>query len=680
MDGSVMDRSTNIQYLKGVGEKRAKLLGKLGIFTVGDLLRFYPREYTDWSRVTSIAAAPFDEPCCIRATVDHKPKGAKVSKAMTIYKTVATDGESLMNITIFNSKYTAESLEAGEEYLFYGKVGGNFHRREMTSPLVEKVTTGMRIHPIYHLTAGINSKYIEKLIRQALLSGDDYFTDCLPLSLREKLCLMEFNRAVREMHIPTSEDMLNEARRRMIFEELFLFQLGLMKLKGNRRETTPVSISRDFTDEYKALLPFEMTGAQKRAVSESVSQMTSQITMNRLLQGDVGSGKTAVAAALIYTVVKNGYQCAFMAPTEILAQQHFRTCTALFEKADIKIELLTGSVTAAKKRAIKERLKRGETDLVIGTHALIQDDVEFKSLGLVITDEQHRFGVKHRSALSRKGDKPHTLVMSATPIPRTLALMLYGDLDVSVLDELPPGRQPIETYYVTGKLRTRAFRYVKKHLEEGRQGYVVCPLVEEGDEDIAAAESYAENLSRGFFSGYEVGLLHGKMKPKQKEEVMSRFVSGEVKLLVATTVIEVGVDVPNAVIMVIENAERFGLSQLHQLRGRIGRGQYKSTCILISDAKTEGAKRRMEIMTKTTDGFKIADEDLKMRGPGDFFGARQHGLPNMKMASLTDSALLTEAHRFAREILDDDFNLQKPENRNLGQAIYDLFNSEYIMN
>lgn len=680
MDGSVMDRSTNIQYLKGVGEKRAKLLGKLGIFTVGDLLRFYPREYTDWSRVTSIAAAPFDEPCCIRATVDHKPKGARVSKAMTIYKTVATDGESLMNITIFNSKYTAESLEAGEEYLFYGKVGGNFHRREMTSPLIEKVTTGMRIHPIYHLTAGINSKYIEKLIRQALLSGDDYFTDCLPLSLREKLCLMEFNRAVREMHIPTSEDMLNEARRRMIFEELFLFQLGLMKLKGNRRETTPVSISRDFTDEYKALLPFEMTGAQKRAVSESVSQMTSQITMNRLLQGDVGSGKTAVAAALIYTVVKNGYQCAFMAPTEILAQQHFRTCTALFEKADIKIELLTGSVTAAKKRAIKERLKRGETDLVIGTHALIQDDVEFKSLGLVITDEQHRFGVKHRSALSRKGDKPHTLVMSATPIPRTLALMLYGDLDVSVLDELPPGRQPIETYYVTGKLRTRAFRYVKKHLEEGRQGYVVCPLVEEGDEDIAAAESYAENLSRGFFSGCEVGLLHGKMKPKQKEEVMSRFVSGEVKLLVATTVIEVGVDVPNAVIMVIENAERFGLSQLHQLRGRIGRGQYKSTCILISDAKTEGAKRRMEIMTKTTDGFKIADEDLKMRGPGDFFGARQHGLPNMKMASLTDSALLTEAHRFAREILDDDFNLQKPENRNLGQAIYDLFNSEYIMN
>lgn len=676
----MMDISTNIQYLKGVGEKRAKILGKLGIFTVGDLLRFYPREYTDWSNVTSIAAAPFDEPCCIKATVDHKPRGAKVSKAMTVYKTVATDGESLLNITIFNSKYTAESLEAGKEYLFYGKVGGNFHRREMSSPLIEKAESGQRIHSIYHLTAGINSKYIEKLIRQVFSQGDNYFTDCLPQSLRDKLCLMEINKAIRELHLPTNADMLNEARRRVIFEELFIFQLGLMKLKGNRKETTPVAISNDYTDEFKRLLPFKMTGAQDRAVSESIRQMTSGITMNRLLQGDVGSGKTAVAAALIYTVVKNGYQCAFMAPTEILAQQHFKTCQNFFKNTDIHAELLTGSVTAANKRVIKQRLKDGETQLIIGTHALIQDDVEFNSLGLVITDEQHRFGVKHRAALSKKGTNPHTLVMSATPIPRTLALMLYGDLDVSVLDELPPGRQPIETYYVTGKLRARAFTYVKKHLDEGRQGYVVCPLVEEGDEDIAAAESYAENLSKGFFNGYKVGLLHGKMKPKQKDEVMSRFVSGEIQLLIATTVIEVGVDVPNAVIMVIENAERFGLSQLHQLRGRIGRGQYKSTCILISDAKTDGVKKRMEIMTKTTDGFKIADEDLKMRGPGDFFGARQHGLPNMKMASLTDSELLTEAHRFASALLADDPELKKEENINLNEAIYSLFHSDYIMN
>lgn len=675
-----MDKSTNIQYLKGVGEKRASILNKLGIFTVDDLLHFYPRDYTDWSVTTSITAAPFDVPCCIRATVDHKPRGAKVSKGMTIYKTVATDGESLLNITIFNSKYTAESLEAGEEYLFYGKVGGNFQRREMLSPLIEKVSTGERIHPIYHLTSGINNKYIEKLIRQIFSNNIDFLTECLPQKLRDSLCLMEINKAIREIHIPTNADMLNEARRRIIFEELFLFQIGLMKLKGNRRETTPVVIKTDYTDEYCQSLPFELTGAQKRAINESIHQMTSQLTMNRLLQGDVGSGKTAVAAALIYTVVKNGYQCAFMAPTEILASQHYSTCQKLFGNSGIKTELLTGSVTASNKRKIKERLKNGETDLIIGTHALIQDDVEFNSLGMVITDEQHRFGVKHRATLSKKGNNPHTLVMSATPIPRTLALMVYGDLDVSVLDELPPGRQPIETYYVTGKLRTRAFNYVKKHLDAGRQGYIVCPLVEESDENIAAAQSYAENLSNGFFSNYKVGLLHGKLKPKQKEEVMSSFVSGETNLLIATTVIEVGVDVPNAVIMVIENAERFGLSQLHQLRGRIGRGRYKSTCILISDAKTEGAKKRMDIMTKTTDGFKIADEDLKMRGPGDFFGARQHGLPNMKMASLTDSALLTEAHRFAKKIITEDPELSLPQNKNLSKAIYDLFNSEYIMN
>lgn len=675
-----MDKNTNIQYLKGVGEKRAKILNKLDIFTVGDLLRFYPRDYMDWSKITSIAGAPFDTNCCVRAVVNHKPKGAKIRKGMTIYKTIATDGESLMNITIFNNKYAAESLEAGEEYLFYGKVGGNFHRREMSSPLIAPVENGIRIRPVYHQSAGINSKAIEKLVRQAYEVRKDYFTDCIPQSLRDKLCLMEINKAVYELHFPTNEDTVSEARRRLIFEELFIFQLGLMKLKGNRKESTPVSIERDFTDEFIKILPFTLTGAQSRAVRESIAQMTSNYTMNRLLQGDVGSGKTAVAAALIYTVFKNGYQSAFMAPTEILAQQHYKTCLKFFENTDIKIGLLTGSVTAAKKREIKSQLKSGEIALIVGTHALIQDDVEFNNLGLVITDEQHRFGVKHRGALSGKGDRPHTLVMSATPIPRTLALMLYGDLDVSILDELPPGRQPIETYAIDTAKRHRAFNYVKKHLDEGRQGYIVCPLVEEGETELAAAQEYSENIARGFFSGYTVGLLHGKMKPKDKEEVMARFVSGEIKLLVSTTVIEVGVDVPNSVIMVIENAERFGLSQLHQLRGRIGRGKYKSTCILITDAQNEAAQRRMKVMTSTTDGFKIADEDLKMRGPGDFFGSRQHGLPDMKIAMLTDTALLNEANRFAREIILDDPNFAKDENANLGQAIAELFSTEYVMN
>ncbi len=675
-----MDKNTNIQYLKGVGEKRAKILNKLGIFTVGDLLRFYPRDYMDWSKISSIAAAPFDSNCCIRAVVNHKPSGAKIRKGMTIYKTVVTDGESLMNITIFNSKYTADALEAGKEYLFYGKVSGNFYRREMSSPMIAPIETGIRIHPVYHQSAGINSKAIEKLVRQAYGERNDYFVDCIPQPLRDKLCLMEINRAVRELHFPTSEDMISEARRRLIFEELFIFQLGLMKLKGNRKESTPVRISEDFTDEFVKSLPFTLTGAQTRAVRESVTQMTSNYTMNRLLQGDVGSGKTAVAAALIYTVAKNGYQSAFMAPTEILAQQHYKTCLKFFENSDINVALLTGSVTAAKKREIKAQLKNGEITLIVGTHALIQNDVEFNNLGLVITDEQHRFGVKHRGALSDKGDRPHTLVMSATPIPRTLALMLYGDLDVSILDELPPGRQPIETYAIDTAKRHRAFNYVKKHLDEGRQGYIVCPLVEEGETELAAAQEYSENIARGFFSGYTVGLLHGKMKPKDKEEVMSRFVSGEIKLLVSTTVIEVGVDVPNSVIMVIENAERFGLSQLHQLRGRIGRGQHKSTCILITDAQNETAQRRMKVMTSTTDGFKIADEDLKMRGPGDFFGSRQHGLPEMKIAMLTDTAILNEANRFARELIIDDPYFEKDENKNLKQAIEDLFSSEYVMN
>lgn len=675
-----MDRSTNIQYLKGVGEKRAKILNKLGIFTVGDLLRFYPRDYMDWSKITSITAAPYDKNCCIRAIVNHKPKGAKIRKGMTIYKTVATDGEALMNITIFNSKYTAESLEAGKEYLFYGKVTGNFHRREMTSPLISPVEKGLRIHSVYHQSAGINSRAIEKLIRQAYGEKRDYFVDYLPQSLRDKLCLMEVNKAIYELHFPTNEDTLSEARRRLIFEELFLFQIGLMKLKGNRKESTPVTVEKDFTDEFLAMLPFTLTGAQSRAVRESIQQMTSQFTMNRLLQGDVGSGKTAVAAALIYTVVKNSYQCAFMAPTEILAQQHYKTCLNFFKDTPIRTALLTGSTTAAKKREIKAQLKNNEIDLIVGTHALIQDDVEFNNLGLVITDEQHRFGVRHRGALSNKGNRPHTLVMSATPIPRTLALMLYGDLDVSVLDELPPGRQPIETYAIDTGKRHRAFNYVKKHLDEGRQGYIVCPLVEEGETDLVAATEYAENISKGFFSGYKVGLLHGKMKAKEKEAVMAQFVSGEIMLLVSTTVIEVGVDVPNSVIMVIENAERFGLSQLHQLRGRIGRGKYKSTCILITDAQNDTAQQRMKIMTTTTDGFKIADADLKMRGPGDFFGSRQHGLPEMKIAMLTDTALLNEANRFAREIIIDDPYFEKDENKNLREGITQLFSGEYVMN
>jgi len=669
-----MELNTDIKYLKGVGEKRARLLAKLGVLNVNALLRFYPRAYEDWSKITPIAITPFGEPCCIKAIVGHKPSAHMVRKGMTIYKTDVTDGETLLHVTIFNNKYAAEKLKEGEEFLFFGKIGGSLFSREMISPDIEKAEGGERIRPIYPQTEGISSKVIGSLIETAFEQAGSKFPEPLPLKLLENYCLLKIFDALKNIHFPESPDLLAEARRRLIFEELLVLQLGLLRLKGRSKASAGAVVSRDFSEDYLKLLPFKLTNAQHRAVKEAIKDMAAPFPMNRLLQGDVGSGKTAVAAALIYNAAKNGFQSALMAPTEILAQQHFRTLAKLFESTDIAVGLLTGSTPPSAKKELKEKLRSGALQLVIGTHALIQSDVEFNSLGLVVTDEQHRFGVEQRSELGSKGVNPHILVMSATPIPRTLALIIYGDLDISILDELPPGRQKIETYTVGGDKRERAYTYVKKHLEEGRQGYIVCPLVEEGETELAAAQEYAEKLSTGFFAGNTVGLLHGRLKSKEKEQVMSAFVKGEIQLLVSTTVIEVGVDVPNAVIMIIENAERFGLSQLHQLRGRIGRSEYKSTCILISDAQNEEAKRRLDVMTKTTDGFKIADEDLKLRGPGDFFGARQHGLPELKIANMmTDTELLRETQAAARKITGEDSGLSLPENKELRAAVDTLF-------
>lgn len=677
----MINEESNIQYLKGVGEKRAQSLNRLGIFTVGDLLRYYPRAYRDWSKTVSIAQAAFGEDCCIKAIVDRTPVGVKIRKGLTVFKTKATDGESVINITIFNNKYVAQALEAGEEYLFYGRIGGTLYQKEMSSPEILKATEQNNIvHPVYPQSYDVNSKYLEKLVRQVFIQNPKPCRETLPLSVREKLCLFELNDALREYHFPTGEDMLSEARRRLIFEELFILQTGLRKLKGNSKTKSDILIENHSEVFYKTL-PFEPTNAQRRAVKECLEQMGGGTLMNRLLQGDVGSGKTMVAAAVIDSAVKSGYQAALMAPTEILASQHYDSMQRFFSGSGYTIELLTGSVTAKNKRVIKENLLNGTADILIGTHAVIQSDVAFKNLGLVITDEQHRFGVKQRTALVEKGNLPHTLVMSATPIPRTLALMIYGDLDVSVLDEMPPGRQPVETYCIDSTKRERAYNYVKKHLDEGRQGYIVCPLVEENDMlELTAAQDFAEDIAQNSFRDYSVGLLHGKMKPKDKEDVMRRFVSGEIQLLVSTTVIEVGVDVPNAVIMVIENAERFGLSQLHQLRGRIGRGDKKSTCILISDATGETARSRLKIMRETTDGFKIADEDLRLRGPGNFFGSQQHGLPDLKVAMLTDTFTLNEASRFSQQILCEDFDLSLPENQCLNAAVKKLFDKNKIMN
>ncbi len=677
----MINEDSNVQYLKGVGEKRAAALKKIGIQTVGDLVRYYPRTYRDWSKTVPIAQTVPGEDCCVRAVVDHTPVGAQIRKGLTLFKTKVTDGRDVMNITIFNNKYAAKALNAGEEYLFYGKVGGNLFSREMSSPEILKADqANASIHPIYPQSQDVSSKYLEKLIRTALDASPSLCREILPVDVRESLCLMPVNDAMREYHFPTDPDLFAEAKRRLVFEELFLLQAGLLLRRGMAKAASRFVIE-DHTEAFYKRLPFVPTNAQLRAVRECMRQMTGGELMNRLLQGDVGSGKTMVAAALMDSVVQSGFQAAFMAPTEILASQHFQTISAFFNHTAVTVALLTGSHTAKQKREIKASVASGETQILIGTHALLQSDVSFARLGLVITDEQHRFGVRQRNTLIEKGDAPHTLVMSATPIPRTLALMIYGDLDVSVLDELPPGRQPVETYCVTSEKRERAYNYVKKHLDEGRQGYIVCPLVEDSDAvELAAAQTFAEDLANDTFREYAVGLLHGKMKAKDKERVMSAFAAGEIQLLVSTTVIEVGVDVPNAVIMVIENAERFGLSQLHQLRGRIGRGAHRSTCILISDATNETAQSRLHIMTQTSDGFRIADEDLRLRGPGNFFGDRQHGLPDLKIAMLTDTFTLKEANSFARRVLSGDPGLSRPEHAALRGAVERLFSQYQILN
>ena len=671
-----MKLDTDIKYLKGVGERRAAMLSRLGVSDVNALVRLYPRVYEDWSRIKSINEAQIGEICCIKGIVGSPVRKNLIRKGLTLYKTEITDGSGIMGITIFNSRFAAEKLTEGDEFLFFGRVGGNLYRKEMNSPEIEPAEGADRIRPIYPQTHGLNSKMIEKLVRTALIECRDELVDPIPLWLREKYCLMNLPDSLWNIHFPKSPDYLEEARRRLIFEELLILQLGLEKMRSQTQKNAGAIIERDFSDEYFSHLPFSPTGAQRRAVKEAMRDMMSGKQMNRLLQGDVGSGKTAVAAALVYSAAKNSMQSALMAPTEVLAEQHYKTFLKLFEGCSINVELLTGSDTTAQKRRKKEALKAGEIDLLIGTHAIIQSDVEFKSLALVITDEQHRFGVEQRNALGEKGENPHLYVMSATPIPRTLALIIYGELDISILDELPPGRQKIETYAVTSELRQRAYNYVKKHLDAGRQGYIICPLVDEGESDteLASAVKYADELQRGDFRGYTVGLMHGKMRSADKKKVMESFSNGETQLLVSTTVIEVGVNVPNASIMVIEHAERFGLAQLHQLRGRVGRGKAKSYCVLVSDTPTEESRERLRVLTRTNNGFEIAQADLELRGPGDFFGSRQHGLPEMHVKDLLGSMdMLHEAQSAAEALCRKNPALAGEELAPLRNRIAELF-------
>lgn len=668
-----------IQFVKGVGEKRAALFHKLGVETVEDLLCHYPREYEDWSTVCSIEEAPTDRLCCIRARAVTAPTERRVRRGLSLFQFAASDGKAAMQVTIFNNKYAAAKIKAGDEYLFFGKMDTRYFRREMSSPQIEPADgdgTGMR--PIYPLTGGLTSRAIEKVVKTAMESlGDTVGEEFLPVSVREQYGLCDRLTAMRHIHFPASRAEVEQARKRLTFDELLLLQLGLSRLRAGGKAVTKAVVKAGLENEAKTLFPFALTGAQNRAVDECLADMQSGFAMTRLLQGDVGSGKTAVAAAVGYAVAKSGFQVAMMAPTEILAEQHAKTLEKMLAPAGISVGLLTAGCTAAKKRAVKEGLADGSLPFVVGTQALLSDSTVFSALGLVITDEQHRFGVAQRAKLAAKGGNPHTLVMSATPIPRSLALVLYGDLDISILDELPAGRTPIRTYVVGGDKRERVCNYIKKFVAEGRQAYIVCPLVGDGEDDEVFDESTKsavgmyEELSAGALSSCRLGLLHGRMKPAEKEAVMTAFSKGELDVLVSTTVIEVGVDVPNAVLMVVENADRFGLAQLHQLRGRVGRGEYASDCILISDAHGEEVSRRLGVMKDTTDGFKIADEDLKLRGPGDFFGNRQHGLPHLKIAALSENVAMLEPVRAAATALLP--RLEEPDCARLKAQVERLF-------
>lgn len=664
----------DIRTLKGVGERRAQLFRKLGAPSVGALLRLYPRTYEDLSHPCTVRSAPADTPCAVRAYITESPKGTRIRGGMTLYKAKADDGECEFTLTFFNNPYIINLLKEGETYLFYGKVTANFLKHEMTAPEFFPADSCPAIRPVYRQTQGLSSRIIGNAVKEALKLLPETVRDPIPQPVRTEYSLCGLREAMEDIHFPPDSEAILMARRRLIFEELLILQLGLSLMKSKSNVESRFRLLKDYTSEFFTLLPYTPTNAQKRAVQESMTDMMSGRTMNRLIQGDVGSGKTAVAAALCYSAAKNGLQAALMVPTEILARQHYSSLSGIFEGVGIRTALLTGSVPAAQKKIILPELADGEIGLVIGTHALLSENVEFQKLGLVVTDEQHRFGVAQRAALSAKGENPHMLVMSATPIPRTLALMVYGDLDLSVLDELPPGRQEIKTYAVTSDKRTRVFSFLKKLIAQGRQCFIICPMIEQDQNGMASVEKYSEKLKTEWLPGYSIAVLHGRMKAKEKDEIMKQFAEGKISVLVSTTVVEVGVDIPNAAVMLIENAERYGLSQLHQLRGRVGRGKHQSYCILISDAQNEETLARLNIMCQTNNGFAIADEDLKLRGPGDFFGSRQHGLPVLKIADMaTDMECLNEAQNAAHSILSSDPALELPEHRGLRAEVKQLF-------
>ena len=723
-----------LDTLPGIGPARARGLEKLGLVTVEDLLRCYPRSYEDRRKFSTVAAAPVDIPVCLELLVAEPPRLSRIRKGLELVKARLVDDTGSLTATFFNQTYMKDALRPGETYIVYGKVKGPPGRRQMTNPVCERSDrvrfTGC-ILPVYALTHGISNNLLAGLARRCVDECAGQMEEVLPGPLRREHALAAAEFACRSIHFPRDEEALELARRRLIFEELFYLTCGMALLRTRRDEAAGVPFAIPPVEEFLALLPFPLTGAQRRVMDEIAADVSAGPPMNRLVQGDVGSGKTMVAAYGAWLAAKNGRQCALMAPTELLAEQHFRSLAPLLEQASLRVGLLTGAVKGRARKELLAALAAGELDLLIGTHALLSEGVDYAELGLVITDEQHRFGVAQRAALSAKawatpgapsqtgrrasgegrGDSlppaankiglgvpalreqrgdaqraalsakarqpPHVLVLSATPIPRTLSLVIYGDLDVSVIDQLPPGRTPVQTFVVGEDKRQRMYGFVRKLVGEGRQAYIVCPAVEEGEDEgagLKAATTYAQGLQTEVFPDLRVGLVHGKMKPREKDAVMTAFAGRELDVLVSTTVIEVGVDVPNAALMVVENADRFGLSQLHQLRGRVGRGKHKSYCVLMTATRSQDSRARLKALASTTDGFKIAEEDLKLRGPGDFFGSRQHGLPQLHIADLAgDVRVLKEAQQAAHDLLEADPGLTRPKHRPLLERVKQMF-------
>ncbi len=675
----MIDLDKDVKYIKGVGPSRVLLLNKLGIFTLKDLITYYPRTYEDRSKPKVICECEDGQEVLIEAIACGKISNVRI-RGKTMQKLVVRDETASVNITWFNQPYLRNVFVIGNKYKFFGKINKKNGKFTMTSPIfegIEKVQNTGRIVPIYPLTFNLSQNNLRKIMESAIEITYGNLEETLPEYLIKEYKLEDINNAIKHIHFPDELKDFNIARNRLVFEELLSVQLALLELKNNYvNEEIGIQFSKDakMSDVINSL-PFKLTKAQLRVLEEIDNNMESKKTMNRLLQGDVGSGKTVVAMCTAYKAVKTGYQVAIMAPTAILAKQHLENFNNILGKFGIKCELLVSGITKKQKEDILKRLTEGEIDIIIGTHALIEENVKFKKLGLVVTDEQHRFGVKQRTRIAEKGKNPDILVMTATPIPRTLALILYGDLDISIIDELPPNRKKIETFAVGKNMQTRVDLFIEKQIKEGRQAYIVCPLVEENEEmDLKSVEKLYETYSKEIFPQYRVQYIHGKMKPKEKDEIMEKFKNKEIDILISTTVIEVGVDVPNANIMVIENAERFGLAALHQLRGRVGRGEFKSYCILKFEGKGENVRKRMQVMCETNDGFVISEKDLELRGAGDFFGTMQHGLPEFKIANLfEDVQTLKIVQGVAIKILEEDSKLELEKNKKLRNLVKDKF-------